>query len=100
MEPVGRRCPWRGLCGQPLAETEGCEEPGAHPYFRLAANPREARRGKHERHQASGWLRHVENHQVPAHLPLSSQDRTLRQLAQLSEDDSFCVKMVVQPTNK
>lgn len=68
MEPVGRRRARGGLCGKPLAETERCEEPGAHPHFRLAANSREAGRGKHKWYQTSGWLRRVENHQVPAHL--------------------------------
>lgn len=70
MEPVGRRRARGGLCGRPLAETEGREEPGAHPHFRLAADPGEAGGGQHRGHQASGWLRCVENHQVPAHLSL------------------------------
>lgn len=65
MEPVGRRRARGGLRGQPLAETEGREEPGAHPHFRLAAHSGEAGRGQHKRYQTSGRLRRVENHQVP-----------------------------------
>lgn len=70
MEPLGGRRSRCGLRGEPPAETEGCEEPGAHPHFRLAAHSGEAGRGKHKWHQASGRLRRVENHQVPAHLSL------------------------------
>lgn len=65
MDPVGRRHPWSELCGKPLAETKRREDPGAHPHLGLASNAGEPGRGKHQRHQASGWLRRVENHQVP-----------------------------------